>query len=98
MRCVALLNSLRGESKYRRDDILLRVTPQMWRRAAPLRAYCACGALAVCGAAGFAGAPEPFFGASRATRTLPSILGIVSIWQESAISPSNRVILARPTS
>src|ERR1700730_5010800 len=40
----------------------------------------------------------PFLGASSATRTLPSMRGIVSIWPCSPISPSRRVILARPTS
>jgi hypothetical protein len=47
--------------------------------------------------AGFA-TGAPFLGASSATRTLPSMRGMVSIWPCSPISPSKRVILARPTS
>ena len=48
--------------------------------------------------AGFAGAGAPFFGASNATNTLPSMRGIVSICPYSVISPNSRVIFARPTS
>src|SRR5512136_2252901 len=40
----------------------------------------------------------PFFGASNATRTLPSMRGGVSINACSPISPSSRCIFARPTS
>src|SRR5690242_14503475 len=53
----------------------------------------------VCAAVLLRGATlAPFFGAKSATRTLPSMRGIVSIWQCSPISPRRRVILARPTS
>jgi hypothetical protein len=48
--------------------------------------------------AGLAGAGVPFFGASSATNTLPSMRGIVSICPYSVISPNSRVIFARPTS
>jgi hypothetical protein len=64
--------------------------------AAPLlrKFYAGCAA---CCELGFA-AGAPFLGASSATRTLPSMRGMVSIWPCSPISPSKRVILARPTS
>ena len=54
--------------------------------------YCDCWALAVDWPLGFA-TETPFFGASRATRTLPSMRGIVSIWHWSAISTSKPVHL-----
>src|SRR3979411_2670259 len=52
------------------------------------------GCAACCGLGFATGAP--FFGASSATRTLPSMRGIVSICPCSPISPSLRVIFARP--
>src|SRR6266700_5574565 len=60
-------------------------------------AYWACWALDDCWLAGLA-TLTPFFGANNATRTLPSMRGMVSIWPWSPISMSKRFILARPTS
>src|ERR1700731_1008702 len=57
--------------------------------------YCDCGALDDGCPAGLA-TLTPFFGASKATRTLPSMRGMVSIWPWSPISMSRRFILARP--
>jgi hypothetical protein len=54
------------------------------------------GCAACCGLGFATGAP--FLGASSATKTFPSMRGIVSIWPKSPISLSRRVILARPTS
>src|SRR5260370_20862486 len=59
--------------------------------------YCDCWALDDVCPAGLA-TLTPFFGASKATRTLPSMRGMVSIWPWSPISISKRFILARPTS
>jgi hypothetical protein len=58
--------------------------------------YCDCCALAGCPAGLLAG--TPFLGANNATKTFPSIRGMVSTWPLSPTSPSKRVILARPTS
>src|SRR5215470_7496538 len=55
-----------------------------------LRRYALCCAGALLRGA----APVPFFGASSATRTFPSIRGGVSICPCSPISPSKRVIFA----
>src|SRR5467141_2454901 len=59
--------------------------------------YCDCWALDDVCPAGLA-TLTPFFGASNATKTFPSMRGMVSIWPWSPISMSKRFILARPTS
>src|SRR6266851_9159331 len=71
------------------------------KRCGPLRPrtadYCDCWALDDVCPAGLA-TLTPFFGASKATKTFPSMRGMVSIWPWSPISMSRRFILARPTS